>query len=128
LWGARRVFLLGIGVTAIASVATALAWDATSLIAIRTLGQLAGSASGPAGFAVVAQTFTGTARARAIGRTGSVSAIAPITGVAVGGPLVDWLGWEVLFPPQAGPATIGYLLARRYLPDTTDRRQVSFDL
>ena len=128
LWGARLVWLTALGLTAVFSVLTACAWSAPSLIAIRTIGQVAGAAAGPAGFAIVGHTFSGPERARAIGRLGSVSAIAPIVGVAVGGPLVDWIGWQVLFLLQAVPATIGFLFGLKVLPEAGPRREATFDI
>jgi MFS family permease len=128
LWGPRRIFLLGMGATAVGSLLAACAWSAGSLIAIRTVGQLLGGASSPAGFAVVAHAFSGRGRARAIGQIGAVGAIAPVIGVLAGGPLVDWLGWQLLFLIQAVPAVVGFALALRLLPDTGVRRRTSFDL
>lgn len=57
--GHRRLFLGGLLGAAIMAGASALAWNAGSLIAFRTLGAIEGAATGPASFASSPGSFPG---------------------------------------------------------------------
>ena len=127
LTGGRRIYIAGVAMATVFSLLTALAWNAPSLIALRTLGQLAGAVSGPAGFTVLAATLAGAARAKAIGLYNAVAGISPVIGITVGGPLIDHLGWRMLFLLQAIPAAAATVLAIRYVPQAEPRKGVTFD-
>ena len=61
--------------------ATALAWDATSLIALRTLAQTATAVSGPSAMAMILTTYPKRDRSRALGIWAAVVALSPAVGV-----------------------------------------------
>ena len=67
LFGARRVFLIGIVTFGVMSVACAAAPTGNALIAARGLQGITGAVLTPAGLAVIASTFSGEARGAAIG-------------------------------------------------------------
>ena len=54
LYGHRRVYVYGLVVSTIFAFLTVFAWNPASLIAVRTIGQIGGSAVGPSGFAIIA--------------------------------------------------------------------------
>ena len=103
LHGHRRVFLLGFAGATVVAALTAFAWDAYSLIGLRTLAAVLGSATQPTAMALIFCRLSG-GRTRA--RHGLVvhdhGAAAPALGLILGGPLVDLLGWRVVFLLQAG--------------------------
>ena len=61
--------------------ASALAWNAGSLIAFRTLGAIEGAATGPASFAIISRIFPRAERVKALGYWSMVGAGAPVIGV-----------------------------------------------
>lgn len=128
LHGHRRTFILGFAGVAIAALATATAWNALSLIAIRTIGQMAGAATSTAAFGLIAATFPQNERAKAIGLYTSVLAMSPVLAVVAGGPLIDAFGWRLLFLMQAVPAVLASLVALPILPETPRRAAERFDL
>ena len=76
LFGARRLFLIGIVTFGVMSIACAAAPDGTTLIVARALQGVAGAILTPAGLAVIAATFTRRGRAAprsAPGRRGRAS-------------------------------------------------------
>jgi len=84
LWGHKGLFvgaLVGAGVFAIA---TALAWNAWSMIAFRTLSTSAGSACGPAAMAYINRLFAPTERVKPLSYWSFVGAGAPVIGVVAG--------------------------------------------
>jgi EmrB/QacA subfamily drug resistance transporter len=127
LHGHRRAFIYGFACAAVAALLTACAWNAGSLIVIRTLGQLAGAATTTAAFGLIATVFAREERARAVGIYTSVLAMAPVLAVVAGGPLVEAIGWRTLFLIQAVPAIVAVFIAIPVLPESARRRATPFD-
>jgi len=97
LFGARRIFLLGIVSFGVMSVACAAAPDGTSLIVARGLQGVTGAILTPAGLAVIAATFTGEERGAAIGAWTAWTGVAFVVGPLVGGWLVTNASWRWVF-------------------------------
>lgn len=97
LFGARRVFLIGIATFGLMSVACAAAPTGNALIAARGLQGITGAILTPAGLAVIASTFTGEARGAAIGAWTAWTGVAFVVGPLVGGWLVTNASWRWVF-------------------------------
>jgi EmrB/QacA subfamily drug resistance transporter len=128
LYGHRRVFLIGFFVAALVTLLSAAAWDAASLITLRTLAQLMGTATMPASTALLFGVYPPERRAQAMGWVSLVSAGAPVLGLAVGGVLVDTMGWRPLFVIQGGLSLVAWAVAHRVLRESRPQRGVSFDI
>jgi EmrB/QacA subfamily drug resistance transporter len=127
LYGHRRVYLTGFAIATAVAGATALAWNPASLIGFRSLAQVVGGATQPTSMALVMLVFAPKDRAKAIGYWSLVAAGAPAVGLAVGGPLVDLVGWRLIFVIQASLAGIALLVATLILPESEPKR-VRFDV
>jgi EmrB/QacA subfamily drug resistance transporter len=97
LFGARRLFILGIIVFGITSVLCAAAPDGTTLILARGLQGVAGAILTPAGLAVIATTFSGEERGAAIGTWTAWTGVAFVIGPLVGGWLITHGSWRWVF-------------------------------
>lgn len=126
--GHRRLFLWGLLGAAVMSFASAVAWNAGSLIAFRTLGAIEGAATGPASFALISRIFDRTERVKALGYWTMVGAGAPVVGVVLGGPLVEAFGWRTIFFAQVPLVVAALVAAWRMFPETPRHRSGSFDL
>jgi len=126
--GHRRVYLWGLFGAAVMAAASALAWNAGSLIAFRTLGAIEGAATGPASFAVISRIFPRHERVKALGYWSMVGAGAPVIGVVVGGPLVETFGWRAIFAGQVPLVLLALFFAYRLVPETPRNRLGSFDI
>ncbi|QXC63109.1 MFS transporter [Aquihabitans sp. G128] len=126
--GHRRLFLWGLFGAAVMAAASALAWNAGSLIAFRTLGAIEGAATGPASFAIISRIFPKAERVKALGYWSMVGAGAPVIGVVAGGPLVEAFGWRMIFVGQVPIALLALSFAWRLLPETPRHRHGTFDL
>lgn len=127
LYGHRRVYVLGFGISTLFSLLTALAWSPLSLIVARTISQLGGGATGTAAIALVAGLLPVEQRSRSFGILNMAGGLAPVLGVVVGGPAVDAIGWRALFVLAAIPAGIAWVLGLFVLGETTKRPDVTFD-
>ena len=90
LVGRRRVFLTGLGVFTVASVAAAFAGSEETLFAARAAQGLGAALLSPAALAIIMATFTeGNQRARALGVWGAVGGAGAAVGVLLGGVLTS---------------------------------------
>ncbi|MCU1354202.1 MAG: Major Facilitator Superfamily transporter [Acidimicrobiales bacterium] len=126
--GQRRVYLWGLFGAACMAALSAVAWNAPSLIAFRTLGAIEGAATGPASFAIISRIFPREQRVKALGFWSMIGAGAPVIGVVVGGPLVEAFGWRALYVGQVPLTLVGLFFAWRVLPETPKNRTGSFDV
>lgn len=128
LRGHRKVFLAGFGLATVAAVLTTTSQDALQLIGWRTVAQTIGAATQPTSMALVLAVFAPRDRVKAMGWWAMVAAGAPAVGLAVGGPLVEALGWQVLFLMQAALSSVALAIALFVLRETPTRGKVPFDV
>jgi MFS family permease len=128
--GPRRVFLAGIAVFTLASLASGLARDPVLLVCGRAVQGLGAAITAPAALAIITTTFReGRDRDRAVGAWTAVAAAGGATGLVAGGVITDWLGWPWVFfiNVPVGLAALG--LAPRVLPaDQIARARGPLDL
>ena len=128
LYGHKKVYVYGLVFSGIFAAATVLAWNAPSMVFFRLMSAVAGSATGPAAMAYINRLFEPHERVRPMGLWSFVTAGAPVIGVVMGGPLVDSIGWRMIFIIQA-PILLGAaLLAWNLLPQTKRELNVKFDV
>ncbi|MGN6558642.1 MAG: MFS transporter [Solirubrobacterales bacterium] len=95
LLGRRRVFMFGLVLFALASLAGGLAGNSGQLIAARAVQGLGAAILSPAALSIVATTFRdGAERNKALGIWGAVAGSGGAAGVLLGGVLTEGLGWE----------------------------------
>lgn len=95
VFGRRRLFLGGLVVFGIASLAGGFAQAPWELVAARAIQGVAAAAVAPAALATLTTTFAeGPARVRALGVWGAVNAAGGAMGVLVGGLLTEYLSWR----------------------------------
>src|SRR6266480_5027309 len=93
--GRRRMFIAGMIVFALASLAGGLAQSEAWLIAARAVQGLGAAILSPAALSIVTNTFRdGAERNKALGVWGAVAGSGGAAGVLLGGVLTDGLGWE----------------------------------
>jgi len=96
-FGRRRIFVLGLIGFAATSILCALAPTVEVLVAGRALQGIAGALLVPGSLALVASTFEGAARGKAVGTWTAWTGIAVVIGPAGGGALVEALSWRAIF-------------------------------
>jgi len=95
--GRRTVFLSGIGIFTVASVACGLAPNASWLIAARAWQGVGAALFVPSSLAIIGAIYEGEARGRAIGTWSAFGAITSAVGPVAGGWLVDASSWRAIF-------------------------------
>ena len=99
LFGRRRMFVIGVLIFALASLAGGFAWDKGWLLAMRALQGVGGAIASPTALSLIATTFAeGKERNRAFGVYAAVSGAGAAIGLILGGLLTEYLSWRwVLF-------------------------------
>jgi EmrB/QacA subfamily drug resistance transporter len=98
LLGRRRVFIGGLILFALASLAGGLAQSEGQLIVARAVQGLGAAILSPAALSIVTTTFRdGAERNKALGVWGAVAGAGGAAGVLLGGVLTDTIGWEWVF-------------------------------
>lgn len=128
LKGQRRVFLYGLVVCGATAILTAFAWNALSLIILRTISQTAGFACAPTAVAIIMDKFPIAERPKALGMWAFVSAAAPALGLIFGGPMVEAVSWRGVFVLQGVLALVFLPLCLRWISETPTRDDVGFDI
>ncbi|WP_035870682.1 MFS transporter [Kitasatospora cheerisanensis] len=119
LFGRRRLFLLGLALLAVASLAGGLATDPAVLIAARVAQGLATAAVTPAGLALLTTAFPeGPLRERALGLNGALMSAGFTAGAVLGGVLTDLLSWRWAFLINVPVALAVLLIAPRVLAES----------
>ena len=122
LYGHRRLFLAGIGLFTLASLACGLATTQGVLIAARAVQGLGGAIASAVGLSLMMTLFTEPAdRAKAMGVFGFVASGGGTLGVLLGGVLTDVLSWHWIFLVNLPIGIVVILLSLRLLPGAAHR-------
>ncbi len=119
LLGRRRVFIAGLILVAVASLAAGFSSTEGQLIAARAAQGLGAAIISPAALSIVTTIFReGSERNKALGVWGAVAGSGGAAGVLLGGILTDGLGWEWVLWVNVPVAIIAALLSPRLLPES----------
>jgi EmrB/QacA subfamily drug resistance transporter len=130
LLGRRRLFMAGLTVFTIASLACGFANTNNLLIAARAVQGLGGAMIAPAALSILSTTFAeGQERNKALAVWGAVSGAGGAVGVLLGGVLTEYVGWEWVFFVNAPIGLAAILLAPRLLRESRVEDAIrSFDV
>jgi EmrB/QacA subfamily drug resistance transporter len=96
-FGRRRMFVAGLIAFGVTSVLCAIAPTVEVLVGARALQGVAGALLVPGSLAIVAATFAGEARGKAVGTWTAWTGIATVIGPAGGGALIGLTSWRAIF-------------------------------
>jgi len=127
LRGQRNVFIAGIALFTLASLACGLAQDPGQLIAARLVQGLGAAALMPQTMAIIIATFPADRRGAALGVWGAVAGLATVIGPTLGGLLITALDWRWIFFINL-PIGVGVLVASvLFIPDVDLERRHKLD-
>ena len=124
LFGRKKVFLCGVAVFGVASLAAGLSGSGAELIAARVVQGAAAAAMAPQVLATFRAIFAGSERGKAFSIYGAMLGFASAVGLLLGGALTEanlfgW-SWRAVFFVNV-PVAVGSLVAGlRFVPETRD--------
>jgi len=129
LFGSRRLFLLGISLFTLASLACGVSTTQGLLVASRAVQGVGGAVVSAVAFSLILNLFTEPGeRAKAMGFFGFVMSGGGTIGVLLGGVLTDLLTWHWIFLVNLPIGVAVFALSLRLLPAVTGSRDGRVDV
>src|SRR6188508_985461 len=126
-YGRRRVFLIGTGWFAIASLLCAVAQGVALLIAARVLQGAGAALMTPGSLAILQASFTKDDRPRTVGAWSALGGVAGALGPFIGGWLVDGPGWRWAFLINVPVAAL-VIVCSKAIPESRDEHDTHLDI
>jgi EmrB/QacA subfamily drug resistance transporter len=125
LWGRRKLFLAGMVLFTLGSLACGLAPNIYLLIVFRVLQGIGGAAMMPSTLSIIATVFAPERRGAAMGVWGGVSGVASGLGPVLGGIIIQYItwpsvdgSWRWIFLVNIPVGIVGVLLTLRLVPES----------
>lgn len=112
----RKLYGAGFLIFAVGSGFCSLSHNVISLIISRAAQAIGASILMANSPAIIASTFPGQDRGRALGLTGTIVALGTMTGPSLGGVLLNQLGWQSIFYINIPIGLLGYYLTIKHIP------------
>jgi EmrB/QacA subfamily drug resistance transporter len=130
LLGRRRMFMGGLLLFALASLAGGFAQSDIQLVIARAIQGMGAAIVSPAALSIITVTFReGSERNKALGAWGAVAGSGGAAGVLLGGVLTDGLGWEWVLWVNFPIGVIAAFLAPRVIAESHSEGETrSFDI
>jgi len=117
--GRRRLFLLGVGLFAVASATCGAAVDPGMLVASRFVQGAGEALAAPASFGLVALLFPDPReRIKALGMWGGIAGLGGTTGTVISGVLVDLASWRWIFFINLPVAAFALIMVPRLVAES----------
>jgi len=126
-FGRRRVFLIGVAVFALASIACGLAPTVEWLIAGRGVQGIGAALLTPGALAVIGAAFGPDERGKAFGTWAGAGALFGMVGPLVGGWLADQADWRFIFWINIPLAVLTVLITLKVVPESRDETARGLD-
>ncbi len=127
-FGTRRVFASAIGLFTVGSVLCGISIDIDMLVACRVLQGMGGAMMVPVGRMTMVRTFPKSELVRAMSFVSVPSLIGPMLGPLLGGLIVHYLHWSVVFFVNIPVGVLGLFLVWRFLPDYRENKTSPLDI
>jgi len=129
LFGRRRIFIVGIAIFTLSSLACGLAPTSGFLIGARAVQGVGAALMNPASLSIITATFPPRERGQAIGIWAGVSAMALAIGPLIGGLIVDNINWNWIFFINVPVGVAGIVVSRLVIRESRDTsHEQSIDL
>jgi EmrB/QacA subfamily drug resistance transporter len=121
VWGRKRVFLIGLSIFTVASLAAGLAGSVDVLVGARAVQGLGAALLTPTTLAIISATFAeGRPRAAAVGLWSAVGALALAVGPLLGGVLSEYLSWGWIFLVNVPVGVVTLVLGAAVIAESRD--------
>ena len=126
-FGSKRVFLAAVALFMFGSLLCGMAMNEQWLVAARILQGMGGALMTPVGRLVLVRSFPRSELIRTMNFVIIPALMGPLLGPFVGGLIVHWLHWRVIFFINLPFGLAGLWYAWRYMPSFRDDEIASFD-
>lgn len=131
IYGRKRVFLTGVTGFTLTSLLCAVSTEPWMLLSGRLLQGASAAIMVPQVLAIIHATFPPEERAKAFGMFGGVAGLAAISGLSLGGLLVQWdlfgLDWRLIFVINIPVGIAGLFFGARYIAESRAPHSLKLD-
>ena len=128
-FGRKRLYTFGLVIFSMGLGLCSLAQSLIQLVMFRLVQAVGAAMTVATGNAIITASFPSQERGRALGIMGAVVGVGLLSGPALGGILLDLLGWRSIFYLRLPIGIIGVAMARALLKDQfSPKRGQKFDL
>jgi EmrB/QacA subfamily drug resistance transporter len=125
--GIKRFYIMSLAAFTLGSALCGLAWNLPLLITFRVLQAIGGAALFPLSLTLIFREFPPQERGAALGLFGVPALLAPALGPTLGGYLVTYADWPVIFYVNVPIGIAAVILASIFLRELRDETRQSFD-
>ena len=126
--GRRRMFIVGLALFTLASLAIGLAQSPAWLVVARAIQGVGAAILAPSTLALLSTNFAeGAERTRAVAYYGAVAGVGASIGLVLGGLLTDWISWRAGFFINV-PIGVAMMLAAARCLSETEKHRGNLDL
>ncbi len=125
--GIKRFYIMSLAAFTLGSALCGLAWNLPLLITFRVLQAIGGAALFPLSLTLIFREFPPQERGTALGLFGVPALLAPALGPTLGGYLVTYADWPVIFYVNVPIGIAAVILASIFLRELRDETRQSFD-
>jgi len=126
--GQKRLYLLALAGFTMGSALCGLSWNLPMLIFFRVLQGATGAFMSPLAITLLWTEFPPNERGTAMGALGVPILLAPAFGPTLGGYIVTYLGWQLIFFINVPIGILGILLGWVFLHEGRAERRMPFDI
>jgi EmrB/QacA subfamily drug resistance transporter len=126
-FGTKRVFVLAVALFTAGSLLCGMAVNVPMLVVSRIIQGMGGAMMTPVGRLALVRTFPRSEMITAMNYVIIPALIGPLVGPFLGGLIVHWMPWRVIFFINLPFGLIGLWLARRHMPDYRDEQSKPLD-
>jgi len=127
-FGTRRVFASAIGTFTLGSLLCGISSDIHWLVAFRILQGCGGAMMLPVGRLTLVRTFAKSELIRAMSFVSIPALVAPMVGPLLGGVIIHYFHWSVIFFVNIPIGLAGLILVYRHLPNYRARKNYPLDV
>lgn len=118
-YGRKKMYIIGLMVFTVATMLVGLSWSSTTVILFRIIQGIGAGLLFPNAMALVADAFPPNERGQALGMWGAFAAAGSTLGPTIGGYIVEYVSWRVLFSSIVPISVVGLFLAITVLKEST---------
>lgn len=126
-YGYKRIYILALILFVIGSALCGMAWNLESMVAARIIQALGGGLMQPVGMAILYGSYPRSRIGMVLGVWGIAAMAAPAVGPTLGGYLVDYVSWRLIFYINVPLGVLNVFLALMILKETRLIQGKSFD-
>jgi EmrB/QacA subfamily drug resistance transporter len=123
LFGRRLIFVVGLAIFTLSSLACGLAGGASMLIGARVVQGIGAALMNPATLSIITVTFPPRLRGTAIGIWAGISALALAIGPLVGGVIAEQISWNWIFYINVPVGVLAIVAAFAFIDESRDTSQ-----